>query len=421
MEIKKLFEDAPGGENKHLVFALLPEDRVEFFNKHVRPAIESVEVDGKPLILRTYADFEAGTNVMTQIFTSIKQAQVVIADLSDFNPNVILEFGLAITQKDNLLPIMQKLKNTQAELPFNLVHWNIKEYDVKKPKELHGYIQSYLDERIAATQGTHLTDENKQMLKDILRQRERREWSYLDIIFERMAETQPENHKIHLEWAITKTMQGKYPEARKQFEMALENARTNGERVSTYLEQSVMYQKQSNLHEASVCFEKAKIQEPGNHEIFYRWALLEDQRGNHGDAMMLMMDARKHISDQTHNLFDEYAQRFDYYSKRFNYPNYNESYDQFKDRNPKSPFARFTLAHSEGDLIECTVNNINERLGVFVNTAQHKIKGLLHISNCPEDFAMDPHFKKGQNITLVLHRIKKKDKQLDFTLPRSTN
>ena len=67
--------------------------------------------------------------IMNKILTEILKSQYIIADLTNLNPNVFYELGIAHTFKDaqNILLIKQK----QFKCPFDITHLTYIEYDAE--------------------------------------------------------------------------------------------------------------------------------------------------------------------------------------------------------------------------------------------------------------------------------------------------
>lgn len=64
---------------------------------------------------------------MQDIWKSICEAKIVIADLSDFNPNVMYELGIAHTVgKDTIL--LHQSSTEEVKFPFDLAHIRRIEY-----------------------------------------------------------------------------------------------------------------------------------------------------------------------------------------------------------------------------------------------------------------------------------------------------
>ena len=103
------------------------------------PAIESLK-------LQPYRgdDISLGTNMIMQDVTQcIHKARIVVADLTDKDPNVMYELGLAHAAKKPVIMLAQK----DEDVPFDLRHIRYLRYDKSDLKAL----QDDLKTRIANT------------------------------------------------------------------------------------------------------------------------------------------------------------------------------------------------------------------------------------------------------------------------------
>jgi nucleoside 2-deoxyribosyltransferase len=85
-------------------------------------------------------DISAGASWVEYIKTAIEQANFIIADLSDSNPNVMYEVGYAHAMRKPVLPIVQA--STQ-DIPFNLSGYQYVVYDANDPGSLRQRVQNW--------------------------------------------------------------------------------------------------------------------------------------------------------------------------------------------------------------------------------------------------------------------------------------
>lgn len=80
--------------------------------------------------------------IINKILTEILRAQYVIVDLTDCNPNVFYELGIAHTFKDaqNVLLIKQK----DSKVPFDITHLQYQEYNPANLKQLTSMIREFI-------------------------------------------------------------------------------------------------------------------------------------------------------------------------------------------------------------------------------------------------------------------------------------
>lgn len=91
------------------------------------------------------ADEIAGSKpVLNKILTEILKSRYIIADLTNYNPNVFYELGIAHSFKDaqNILMIKQK----SSKIPFDLTHLTYIEYDPSNLRFLTATIRNFIHE-----------------------------------------------------------------------------------------------------------------------------------------------------------------------------------------------------------------------------------------------------------------------------------
>jgi hypothetical protein len=97
----------------------------DYFEKILKPAIEKTGL--KPV--RADADIFGTGKIIDQIWRGINGAQVLVAELSTRNANVLYELGLAHALKKPVVLI----SSNQPDVPFDLKHIRVIYYDVTDP------------------------------------------------------------------------------------------------------------------------------------------------------------------------------------------------------------------------------------------------------------------------------------------------
>ena len=82
----------------------------------VKPVVES-----KGLFCQRAADYRTNKEIMKEIWTAICQSQVVIAEMTGLNPNVMYELGISHTVARETIMMTQNLGKNQ-EFPFDMAH-----------------------------------------------------------------------------------------------------------------------------------------------------------------------------------------------------------------------------------------------------------------------------------------------------------
>jgi hypothetical protein len=82
-------------------------------------------------------DSAAPGSIMNQVWQDIRRSEVIVADLTDKNPNVFYELGLAHALGKSTIIINQR--STQP-VPFDLSSHRYHEYDLANLEELKGWL-----------------------------------------------------------------------------------------------------------------------------------------------------------------------------------------------------------------------------------------------------------------------------------------
>ncbi len=112
------FSQAEIEVDENLCFVIMPfSDKLNpVYTNVIKPVIEGLNFTCK----RADEIFESKP-IIDDIWLNIKKARFLIADLTDKNPNVFYELGLAHAQKKDVILISQDLE----DIPFDLRHYRI--------------------------------------------------------------------------------------------------------------------------------------------------------------------------------------------------------------------------------------------------------------------------------------------------------
>ncbi len=118
IQINPIFGAAEYSIDPRLAFVLMPfsEDLTEIYQTFVKPTVETFD-----LVCRRADDIKSNKAIMQDIWKSICEARIIIADLSRLNPNVMYELGIAHTLGKETILIYQE-SETETKFPFDLSH-----------------------------------------------------------------------------------------------------------------------------------------------------------------------------------------------------------------------------------------------------------------------------------------------------------
>jgi len=153
IQINPIFGPASYTVDPRLVFVLMPftDELTRIYNAIIKP---SVEVPKFGLVCRRADDVKSNKAIIQDIWKSICEARLVIADLSGLNPNVMYELGMAHTLGKETILIYQRAGD--VKFPFDLAHIRRIEYDNNAlggknlERELKETIKSVLEPTIKA-------------------------------------------------------------------------------------------------------------------------------------------------------------------------------------------------------------------------------------------------------------------------------
>lgn len=126
VQINPIFGPAAYAIDPRLAFVLMPftDDLTQIYNAFVKPTIEDSAFG---LICRRADDVKSNKAIIQDIWKSICEARLIVADLSGLNPNVMYELGIAHTLGKETLLIYQRGRD--VKFPFDLSHIRRIEYD----------------------------------------------------------------------------------------------------------------------------------------------------------------------------------------------------------------------------------------------------------------------------------------------------
>lgn len=102
------------------------------------------DLNDNGLICNRADEISGSKPILNKILTEILKSRYIIADLTDYNPNVFYELGIAHSFKDaqNILMIKQK----SSRIPFDLTHLTYIEYEPDNLRFLTATIRNFINE-----------------------------------------------------------------------------------------------------------------------------------------------------------------------------------------------------------------------------------------------------------------------------------
>lgn len=153
IHINPIFGPASYAVDPRLAFVLMPftSELTEIYRTFVKPTIEASDFG---LVCRRADDIKSNRTIIQDVWKSLCEARLVVADLSGLNANVMYELGIAHTLGKETILIYQR--GEDIKFPFDLAHIRRIEYDnnatggKKLEEELRATIAATLELQVRA-------------------------------------------------------------------------------------------------------------------------------------------------------------------------------------------------------------------------------------------------------------------------------
>lgn len=131
IQINPIFGPARYQVDGRLAFVLMPftTELTQIYQTVIKPTVERTEFG---LVCKRADDIKSNRAIIQDIWKSICEARIVIADMSNLNPNVMYELGIAHTIGKETILLYQKTKE-ELRFPFDLSHIRRIEYENTMP------------------------------------------------------------------------------------------------------------------------------------------------------------------------------------------------------------------------------------------------------------------------------------------------
>ena len=126
IQINPIFGPASYKIDDRLAFVLMPFtlELTEIYTTVIKPTIERNDIG---LVCKRADDIKSNRTIIEDIWKSICEARVIIADMTNLNANVMYELGLAHTLGKETILLYQK-SELEIKFPFDLSHIRRIEY-----------------------------------------------------------------------------------------------------------------------------------------------------------------------------------------------------------------------------------------------------------------------------------------------------
>ncbi|RJX25748.1 MAG: hypothetical protein C4531_16735 [Desulfurivibrio sp.] len=127
IQVNPIFGPASYQVDERLAFVLMPftDELTEIYKTFIKPTVELPEFQ---LVCKRADDIKSNRAIIQDIWKSICEARIIIADMSNLNPNVMYELGITHTLGKETILIYQKSEE-EIKFPFDLSHIRRIEYE----------------------------------------------------------------------------------------------------------------------------------------------------------------------------------------------------------------------------------------------------------------------------------------------------
>jgi len=154
IQVNPIFGPAQYRGDGRLAFVLMPftDSLTEIYQTLIKPTVESPRFG---LVCKRADDIKSNRAIIQDIWKSICEARIIIADMTNLNPNVMYELGIAHTLGKETILLYQS-SPTEIKFPFDLSHIRRIEYDNTVPgaraleQELSLTLENVLSARVNA-------------------------------------------------------------------------------------------------------------------------------------------------------------------------------------------------------------------------------------------------------------------------------
>lgn len=154
IQINPIFGPAQYKIDGRLAFVLMPftEPLTEIYQSLIKPTVENPRFG---LVCKRADDIKSNRAIIQDIWKSICEARIIIADMTNLNPNVMYELGVAHTLGKETILLYQRTA-IEIKFPFDLSHIRRIEYENTVPgaraleQELSLTLENVLDVRVNA-------------------------------------------------------------------------------------------------------------------------------------------------------------------------------------------------------------------------------------------------------------------------------
>jgi len=419
MTPKKYFDTNANPLDQGYVFVLLSDKTQKIYESYIKKAADTLGFR-----CESYLDLKSPGNILEDILGRIQKAEILIFDITGYNPNVMWELGVALTIKDEDKVIVVR-EDSKAMLPFNIYSHRVSyKYNPNNEDSLNKLRETLIDvmrdiHRVNIRDNPIKTHEVRKLLESAIKSLEAKEWIPAEVLFENMNSKEPENWYIFNQWGIMFLNKNEFESAITKFNQAIEYAKFEDEKAFVYIELAKLYQINRKHDEAEDWFRKAEKADNKNRELYLAWAEFHDELGDYFNAQTKINSVLGKLKEEDSD-YKEFKLKHDYYNQKINNRSYRKSFNEYKRGISKTKPPQYTTRKQRylkkenvmpydiswddlkknfmGDIVEGTIEGVVE-FGIFVKLSRN-FSGLIHWKKLGSEF--EKRFSMNQPVKVKL-------------------
>ena len=264
----ELFREKAYPTDDKRVYAIVAEPQREICDEHIVPACHARDFKCKSRL-------EVVPPTPASVWAELQQSRVVVADITDLNPEVLCELGIAISQRErrDIILLRQSASSGKgiAPVPRHLEMLQRVDYGEGSLPDLQTQLGDLLSNAGAQEKGPVIADLEAQKLVRTARMRAReQDWVSAEVLFRAADEKEPHNWYILLNWAVMLRDQTEYSIAEKKLDEALECCSRDEDRAQVYSDRALLvYRKDRDSIAAERWFNRAVSADSRSKRVFH--------------------------------------------------------------------------------------------------------------------------------------------------------
>ena len=324
------FRENVAGIEQGYVFSLMPTRSKSIYNKCLLKVTEDLDLSAECTF---DVDLSEGPPLLTAslFWGKIQKADIIIADITDFEPQVMCQLGISLSIKNGSKIILMIDKESQSRAmnsPIDLHTLRRLEYDLKDLGQFRQLLYDSLRNALDVGPIPHpLPDlHDRTVIEKAIRETENRSWIIADVLFQAMHDKSPDNWYILMQWGIMYREKSDLSRSKDILDSSLHHAGHDQEKACVYIELALLEHRQKNYTRSEAWFKSARAADRKNRRIYIEWANIYYELGSPEGSIAQIVDLLNE------NGKDDKGARIllDFYHAKLNDPHSPMGLEEFK-------------------------------------------------------------------------------------------